>query len=55
MQKKKNAFYRILTDEITLAWAGMNTREYKSFKGLKKESLRDESHDDSQHRICVDR
>ena len=33
--------YAILTDEITRAWAGMSTRQYKSFKGLKKENLRD--------------
>ena len=33
--------YAILTDEITKAWSGMNTRQYKSLKGLKKENLRD--------------
>ncbi|BFU59599.1 MULTISPECIES: BRO family protein [Rodentibacter] len=33
--------YAILTDEITQAWSGMKTREYKDFKGLKKENLRD--------------
>ena len=33
--------YAILTDEITKAWAGMSTRQYKSLKGLKKENLRD--------------
>lgn len=33
--------YAILTDEITRAWAGMNTRQYKRLKGLKKENLRD--------------
>lgn len=33
--------YAILTDEITRAWSGMSTGEYKSFKGLKKENLRD--------------
>mgnify|MGYP003297193857 CR=1 FL=1 len=33
--------YAILTDEITRAWSGMSTKEYKSFKGLKKENLRD--------------
>ena len=38
---KKGAEYAILTNEITLAWSGMNTREYKRFKGLKKENLRD--------------
>lgn len=38
---KKGAEYAILTNEITRAWSGMNTREYKQFKGLKKENLRD--------------
>lgn len=33
--------FAILTDEITRAWSGMNTREYKRLKGLKKENLRD--------------
>ena len=33
--------YAILTDEITQAWSGMTTRQYKTLKGLKKESLRD--------------
>jgi hypothetical protein len=33
--------YAILTDEITRAWTGMTTRQYKNFKGLKKENLRD--------------
>ena len=33
--------YAILTDEITKAWSGMSTRQYKTLKGLKKESLRD--------------
>lgn len=33
--------YAILTNEISKAWSGMTTREYKDFKGLKKESLRD--------------
>ena len=33
--------YAILTDEISKAWSGMTTREYKDFKGLKKENLRD--------------
>ena len=31
----------ILTDEITKAWSGMTTRQYKNLKGLKKENLRD--------------
>lgn len=33
--------YAILTDEITKAWSGMTTRQYKKLKGLKKENLRD--------------
>lgn len=33
--------YAILTDEITKAWSGMSTRQYKNLKGLKKENLRD--------------
>lgn len=38
---QKGVEYAILTDEITKAWSGMNTRQYKNLKGLKKESLRD--------------
>ena len=33
--------YALLTDEITRAWSGMSTRQYKRLKGLKKENLRD--------------
>ena len=33
--------YAILTNEISKAWSGMTAREYKDFKGLKKENLRD--------------
>lgn len=33
--------YAILTDEITRAWSGMSTRQYKQLKGLKKQNLRD--------------
>ena len=33
--------YAILTDELTRAWSGMTTRQYKNLKGLKKQSLRD--------------
>jgi len=33
--------FAILTDEISRAWSGMTTREYKDLKGLKKENLRD--------------
>lgn len=33
--------YALLTDELTRAWSGMSTRQYKDLKGLKKESLRD--------------
>jgi hypothetical protein len=38
---KKGMEYAILTDEITKAWSGMNTRQYKNLKGLKKGNLRD--------------
>lgn len=38
---KKGAEYAILTDEISKAWSGMTTKEYKRHKGLKKENLRD--------------
>ena len=38
---KKGLGYAILTDEITKAWAGLTTKEYKDFKNLKKENLRD--------------
>ena len=38
---KKGVEYAILTDEITQAWAGFTTKEYKNFKDLKKENLRD--------------
>ena len=37
----KGSEYGVLTDILTEAWSGMNTKEYKKFKGLKKESLRD--------------
>ena len=38
---KKGVEYAILTDELTRAWSGMSTRQYKRLKGLKKENLRD--------------
>jgi prophage antirepressor-like protein len=38
---KKGLEYAILTDEITKAWSGFTTREYKRLKTLKKENLRD--------------
>ena len=38
---QKGREYAILTGEITRAWSGMSTRQYKDFKGLKKENLRD--------------
>ena len=37
----KGQEFAILTDEITKAWSGLSTREYKQAKGLKKEGLRD--------------
>lgn len=38
---KESREYAILTNEISKAWSGMTTKEYKTFKGLKKENLRD--------------
>ena len=38
---QKGKEYAILTDEVTKAWSGMITRQYKNYKGLKKENLRD--------------
>ncbi len=38
---KQGKEFAILTDEVTRAWAGMSTRQYKNLKGLKKENLRD--------------
>ena len=42
---RKGVEYAILTDEMTKAWSGMNTRQYKNLKGLKKENLRDNMSD----------
>ncbi len=38
---KKGSDFAILTDEITQAWSGLSTRQYKDLKSLKKENLRD--------------
>lgn len=38
---KEGREYAILTNEISKAWSGMTTRQYKNYKGLKKENLRD--------------
>ena len=38
---QKGVEYAILTDEISRAWSGMSTHQYKNLKGLKKENLRD--------------
>lgn len=38
---QKGVEYAILTDEISRAWSGMTTRQYKKLKGLTKENLRD--------------
>jgi hypothetical protein len=38
---KKNDEFAILTDDITFAWAGLRTKDYKKYKELKKENLRD--------------
>ena len=42
---EKGREFAILTDEISKAWSGMTTRQYKNLKGLKKESLRDNMSD----------
>ena len=42
---EKGIEYAILTDEITKAWSGMSTKQYKHLKGLKKENLRDNMSD----------
>lgn len=41
----KGREFAILTDEISRAWSGMTTRQYKNLKGLKKENLRDNMSD----------
>ncbi|WP_299522792.1 hypothetical protein [uncultured Methanobrevibacter sp.] len=38
---KQGKEYAILTDEVNKAWSGMTTKQYKRYKSLKKESLRD--------------
>jgi hypothetical protein len=38
---KEGLEYAILTDEITRAWADKSVKQYKNFKGLKKQNLRD--------------
>lgn len=38
---KEGSEFAILTDEVTLAWAGLTTKQYKHLKDLKKENLRD--------------
>ena len=38
---KQGQQYALLTDIITREWSGMTTRQYKQYKGLKKENLRD--------------
>lgn len=42
---QKGKEYAVLTDEISKAWSGMTTRQYKQLKGLKKENLRDNMSD----------
>lgn len=42
---EKGVEYAILTDEISRAWSGLTTRQYKRLKGLKKENLRDNMSD----------
>ncbi len=38
---KANDEFAILTDDISFAWAGLKTKDYKKYKDLKKENLRD--------------
>jgi len=38
---QKGQEFAVLTDEITKAWSGFSTKQYKNFKDLKKENLRD--------------
>ena len=45
--------YAILTDEVTKAWSGMNTRQYKNLKGLKKENLFDEQNISKDTRVLL--
>lgn len=42
---KEGKEFAILTNEIYKSWSGMNTKEYKEYKGLRKESLRDNMSD----------
>ena len=42
---EKGKDFAILTDEISRAWSGMTTRQYKRLKGLKQENLRDNMSD----------
>lgn len=42
---EKGREFAILTDEVSRAWSGMTTRQYKNLKGLKKENLRDNMSD----------
>ena len=42
---EENFEYGILTNEIYINWSGMNAREYKAYKGIRKESLRDNTTD----------
>ena len=42
---KENREYSILTNEIYKSWSGMTAKEYKQYKGLRKESLRDNMSD----------
>ena len=43
--RTKGEEYAILTNEIYKEWSGMTAKEYKNFKGLRKESLRDNMSD----------
>jgi len=42
---EKGQEFAVLTDEISKSWLGMTARQYKKFKGVKKENLRDNMSD----------
>jgi hypothetical protein len=46
--------FAILTDEISKAWAGLTTKEYKQLKKLKKENLRDNIDPVRYLNLCYD-
>lgn len=49
---KQNYEYAILTNEIYQSWSGMKASEYKGYKNIKKESLRDNMTKSESKSIC---